>query len=59
MPAESCKTRHPWLTYRDIHDALMRMTDRDLADIGVKRGDIPAIARRNAGLPWEPAMAMG
>ena len=49
MAAESFKTRHPWFKYREIHDVLMRMSDRDLADIGVKRGDIPLIARRGAG----------
>ena len=50
MPAEPCKTSHPWFKYRELHDALMRMSDRDLADIGVKRGQIPLIARRSAGL---------
>ena len=59
MAAETCKNRHPWLTYREIHDALMRMTDRDLADIGVKRGEIPVIARRSAGLGSEAAGAAG
>ena len=57
MTIETCKTRHPWLTYREIHDALMRMSDRDLADIGVKRGEIPVIARRGAGLGADPAAA--
>jgi uncharacterized protein YjiS (DUF1127 family) len=50
MAAESCKTRHPWFKYREIHDALTRLSDRDLADIGVKRGEIPLIARRAAGI---------
>jgi len=59
MANESCKSRHPWHTYREIHDALMRLTDRDLADIGVKRGDIPVIARRGAGLGFAPAAATG
>ncbi|HEY5081133.1 MAG TPA: DUF1127 domain-containing protein [Bauldia sp.] len=38
-----------WRKYRDIHDALTRLSNRDLADIGVKRGDIPTIARKSAG----------
>jgi uncharacterized protein YjiS (DUF1127 family) len=57
MPAETRK--HPWFKYREIHDALMRLSDRDLADIGVKRGDIPVIARRGAGLASKPLLAMG
>lgn len=55
MAAESCKTRHPWFKYREIHDALARLSDRDLADIGVKRGDIPLIARRGAGIATDVA----
>lgn len=50
MAAESCKSRHPWFKYREIHDALACLSDRDLADIGVKRGEIPLIARRGAGI---------
>lgn len=57
MAAESCKTKHPWLKYREIHDALMRLSDRDLADIGVKRGEIPLIARRGAGFGADAQVA--
>ena len=57
MAAESCKTKHPWFKYREIHDALMRLSDRDLADIGVKRGEIPLIARRSAGLGADAQVA--
>jgi uncharacterized protein YjiS (DUF1127 family) len=56
MAAESCKTRHPWFKYREIHDALTRLSDRDLADIGVKRGEIALIARRAAGIPADFAV---
>ena len=56
MAAESCKTKHPWFKYREIHDALACLSDRDLADIGVKRGEIPLIARRGAGIAPEFAV---
>jgi uncharacterized protein YjiS (DUF1127 family) len=59
MAAEACKTRHPWFKYREIHNALMRLSDRDLADIGVKRGDIPVIARRSAGIAPDSATSGG
>ena len=42
----ACRT---WRKYRETHDQLMRLSDRDLADIGVRRGDIPTIARKSAG----------
>jgi len=59
MPADPCKNPHPWLKYRQIHDALSRLSDRELTDIGVKRGDIHAIARRGAGLAADAMLAMG
>lgn len=31
--------------YRNTYNELSRMTDRDLNDIGISRGDIPYIAR--------------
>jgi uncharacterized protein YjiS (DUF1127 family) len=50
MTTDFAKTYRTWRKYKDTHDQLMRLSNRDLADIGVKRGDIPAIARRSAGL---------
>jgi uncharacterized protein YjiS (DUF1127 family) len=35
-----------WRAYRVTLRELSQLTDRDLADIGVCRSDIPAIARR-------------
>ncbi len=37
-----------WRRYRDTYNELMRMSDHDLWDIGVRRGEIPAIAKAHA-----------
>ena len=37
-----------WRMYRETLDQLSRLSDRDLRDIGVSRGDIPAIALKCA-----------
>ena len=50
MTAGTGKNGHPWFRYCAVRDQLMRMSDRDLIDIGIKRGDIHAIARHSAGL---------
>ncbi len=53
MPAltnDFAKAYRRWRKYRDTHDQLMRLSDRDLRDIGVKRGDIPTIALKSARL---------
>lgn len=34
--------------YHRTMEELSRLTDRDLADMGMSRGDIPFIARRSA-----------
>ena len=39
-----------WRKYRETYDELMRLSNRDITDIGIKRGDIPMIARRTARL---------
>ena len=36
-----------WHAYRVTLRELSQLTDRDLADIGICRSDIPAIARRS------------
>jgi len=36
---------HLWREYWDVFNELDALTDRDLADIGIVRADIPAIAR--------------
>jgi uncharacterized protein YjiS (DUF1127 family) len=44
------KAYRTWRKYRETYDELMRLSNRDLTDIGIKRGDIPTIARKSAGL---------
>ena len=39
---------HAWRRYRGAVRELSQLSDRDLADIGVRRGDIEEIARRTA-----------
>ena len=34
-----------YLRYRDTVSQLSRLSDRDLADLGISRSDIPGIAR--------------
>ncbi|MGO8797476.1 MAG: DUF1127 domain-containing protein [Roseiarcus sp.] len=38
-----------WRRYREAVRELSRMSDRELADIGIRRGDIEFIARQNIG----------
>jgi uncharacterized protein YjiS (DUF1127 family) len=40
-----------WQRYRRTLSELNLMTDRDLADIGIKRWDVERIAREAASLP--------
>lgn len=35
-----------WRQYRDTYNELMRLSQRDLADLGINRVDIPSIARQ-------------
>ena len=43
--AKACRT---WRRYRDNYNELMRLSDRDLWDIGVTRGQIPELAKTYA-----------
>ncbi|MEX0852586.1 MAG: DUF1127 domain-containing protein [Bauldia sp.] len=43
-------TIRTWRKYRETYDELMRLTDRDLADLGIRRTDIQRIARQSASL---------
>jgi uncharacterized protein YjiS (DUF1127 family) len=36
-----------WRRYRNTCNELYRMSDRELNDIGISRGDIPFIARQS------------
>lgn len=35
-----------WRRYRQTVNELSRLTNRELDDLGITRGDIPAVARR-------------
>jgi uncharacterized protein YjiS (DUF1127 family) len=37
-----------WRQYRQAYKDLMRLSDRDLDDIGIRRGNIHEVARRYA-----------
>nr|WP_321457289.1 DUF1127 domain-containing protein [uncultured Cohaesibacter sp.] len=37
-----------WRTYRETVDELSRLSNRDLSDLGISRGDISDIAREAA-----------
>ncbi len=41
-------TYRAWRKYRQTYNELMRLSNRDLADLGISAGDIPAIARKAA-----------
>jgi uncharacterized protein YjiS (DUF1127 family) len=38
-----------WRRYREAVRELSRMSDRELSDIGIRRGDIEFIVRQNIG----------
>jgi uncharacterized protein YjiS (DUF1127 family) len=50
MTNDFAKAYRTWRKYRETYDALMRLSDRDLTDIGIKRGDIPTLALRSTRL---------
>lgn len=37
-----------WRKYRETYNELMRLSPRELQDLGIARVDIPAIARKSA-----------
>jgi uncharacterized protein YjiS (DUF1127 family) len=41
-------TYRAWRKYRQTYNELMRLSHRDLADLGISAADIPAIARKAA-----------
>ena len=38
-----------WRKYRETYNELGRLSNRELADLGLSRADIPTIARKAAG----------
>lgn len=43
------KSYRAWREYRQTVSELSRMSDRELSDLGITRGDIPFVSRRHAG----------
>jgi len=41
-------TYRNWRRYRETYSELMRLSNRELVDLGIDRADIAAIARRSA-----------
>ena len=41
-------TYRAWRKYRETYNELMRLSSRDLADLGIARSEIPKIARESA-----------
>ncbi len=39
------KSFQEWRTYRNTVNELSRMSDRELSDLGISRGDIPFVSR--------------
>lgn len=37
-----------WRRYRDTVSELSRLSNRELSDLGIARGDIPFVARKSA-----------
>ena len=44
------KSYRNWRKYRDTYNELMRLTPRELQDLGISRIDIPTIARQAASI---------
>lgn len=42
------KSYNEWRAYRTTVNELSRMSDRELSDLGISRGDIPFVSRRAA-----------
>lgn len=38
-----------WRKYRETYSELMRLTNRELNDLGINRGDISQLAKQSAG----------
>ena len=43
-------TYRAWRKYRETYNELMRLSTRDLADLGIARSEIPAIARKSVAI---------
>lgn len=48
MSNKLLNTYKAWRKYRETYNELMRLSSRDLADLGINRTQIPSIARQAA-----------
>ena len=48
MSNKLVSTYKAWRKYRETYNELMRLSSRDLADLGINRAEIPTIARQSA-----------
>jgi uncharacterized protein YjiS (DUF1127 family) len=49
MPIQLFSSYKNWRKYRETYGELMRLSTRELADLGINRGDITSIAKRSVG----------
>lgn len=49
MPIQLLTTYKNWRKYRETYGELMRLSTRELNDLGISRGDISQIAKRSVG----------
>ena len=50
MSNKLVSTYKAWRKYRETYNELMRLSGRDLQDLGINRADIPSIARQSSSL---------
>jgi uncharacterized protein YjiS (DUF1127 family) len=48
MASKFVTTYRAWRKYRETFKELSQLSNRDLADVGISRSDIPSIARQAA-----------
>ena len=48
MSNKLVSTYRAWRKYRETYNELAQLSNRDLADVGIHRSEISAIARRSA-----------
>jgi YD repeat-containing protein len=50
MTSPLVQTYRNWRKYRQTYNELMRLTERELNDLGIRRMDIRSIARESAAI---------
>lgn len=49
MPVQLLSSYKNWRKYRETYGELMRLSSRELDDLGINRSNIEKIAKRSAG----------